>query len=112
MDITLLTPARRFIANHHGVGYQIPLGLVLIGGPLIDAGHRVRLIDNDAEGWSDADLVARLRTAPPQCIMIGHSSPTAAHPVAMKTAHALKEAFPDAVIVYGGVYPSYTAKAV
>ncbi|MET0741743.1 MAG: radical SAM protein [Microvirga sp.] len=112
MDITLLTPARHFIANRHGVGYQLPLGLVLLGGPLIDAGHRVRLIDNDAEGWSDAELVERLRTARPQCIMIGHSSPTAAHPAAMRTAGALKEAFLEAVIVYGGVYPSYTAKAV
>ena len=112
MNILLLTPARRFIANRYGLGYQLPLGLVLIGGPLVDAGHQVELIDNDALGWSDAELVERLRSAPPDCIMIGHSSPTASHPIAMRTAQALKAAFPDSVIVYGGVYPSYTAKAV
>jgi anaerobic magnesium-protoporphyrin IX monomethyl ester cyclase len=112
MDIVLLTPARRFIANRYGLGYQLPLGLVLIGGPLIDAGHRVRLIDNDALGWSDARLISHLSSAPPDCIMIGHASPTAAHPVAMRTARSLKDAFPEAVIVYGGVYPSYTAKTV
>jgi anaerobic magnesium-protoporphyrin IX monomethyl ester cyclase len=44
--------------------------------------------------------------------MIGHSSPTAAHPIAMRTANALKAAFPKAVLVYGGVYPSYTAKTI
>ena len=48
--IVLLAPARRFIANRFGVGYQPPLGLVFIGGPLVDAGHTVRLIDNDAYG--------------------------------------------------------------
>src|SRR5206468_3141032 len=39
MRIVLLTPARRFIANRFGVGYQLPLGLVFVGGPLVDAGH-------------------------------------------------------------------------
>ncbi len=47
LKIVLLVPRRRFIANRFGLGYQVPLGLVLIGGPLLDAGHRVRLIDND-----------------------------------------------------------------
>jgi hypothetical protein len=38
LDIVLLTPRRRFHANRVGLGYQIPLGLVFLGGPLLDAG--------------------------------------------------------------------------
>ena len=48
--VLLINPARHFIANEHGLGYLIPLGLVCIGGPLIDAGFSVRLIDHDLYG--------------------------------------------------------------
>ncbi len=112
MNIVLLTPRRRFIANRFGLGYQIPLGLVLLGGALIDAGHRVRLIDNDVYGWDDARLVRELTCAPPDCIMLGHTASTAAHPVAMATGQHLRQAFPQAKLIYGGVYPSYTAHAI
>lgn len=112
MNIVLLTPARRFIANRAGLGYQIPLGLVLIGGPLVDAGHRVRLLDNDALGWDDATLARRLALDPPDALLLGHTGSTAAHPSAMRTAAALRRALPRARIVYGGVYPSYAAETV
>ena len=103
MNIVLLTPCRRFIANRWGLGYQIPLGLVLLGGPLLDAGHQVRLLDNDRLGWDDSQLVAELAKNPPDCIMLGHTGSTAAHPVAMETAHHLRQAFPWVQLVYGGV---------
>ena len=48
MRIVLLTPRRRFIANRFGLGYQLPLGLVCIGGPLSDAGHRVNGVERGA----------------------------------------------------------------
>ncbi len=112
MKIVLLTPARRFIANRAGLGYQMPLGLVLLGGPLVDDGHRVRLLDNDVLGWNDATLVRELAADPPDCVMLGHTGSTAAHPTAMRTAAALRQAFPGMRIVYGGVYPSYAAQTV
>ena len=112
MNIVLLTPRRRFIANRWGLGYQIPLGLVLLGGPLLDAGHQVRLIDNDRLGWDDARLVAELAQDPPDCIMLGHTGSTAAHPAAMETAHHLRQAFPWVQLVYGGVYPTYAARSI
>lgn len=107
--IVLLTPARRFIANRFGLGYQIPLGLVLIGGPLADAGHAVLLIDNDLYGWSDRRLIAEIAAFRPDWIMLGHTGSTAAHPRCLATAAALRRAFPAAKIAYGGVYPSYAA---
>jgi anaerobic magnesium-protoporphyrin IX monomethyl ester cyclase len=107
-----LTPRRRFIANAAGLGYQIPLGLVFLGGPLLDAGHQVRLIDNDVRGWDDSRLARELAADEPDCILIGHTASTAAHPVAMRTARALRAALPESTIVYGGVYPSYAAESI
>lgn len=112
LNIVLLTPRRRFLANAAGLGYQVPLGLVFLGGPLLDAGHRVRLIDNDVRGWDDAHLARELAADPPDCVLIGHTASTAAHPVAMRTVAALRAAFPQMTIVYGGAYPSYAAAAV
>jgi len=112
MNIALITPRRRFIANRYGLGYQIPLGLVLLGGPLIDAGHGVRLIDNDVLGWDDTRLAHELTQAPPDCVLLGHTGSTAAHGVAMETAHHLRQRFPLVKIVYGGVYPSYAARSI
>lgn len=109
--VILLTPARRFIANRFGLGYQIPLGLVLIGGPLIDAGHSVRLIDNDLYGWGSERLVAEIAQFKPDCVLLGHTGSTAAHSTCLATAQVLREAFPAIQIIYGGVYPTYAAES-
>ena len=37
--IVLINPARHFIANAHGLGYLIPLGLVSIGYFIADTPH-------------------------------------------------------------------------
>ncbi|HKG53903.1 MAG TPA: hypothetical protein VKB04_06555, partial [Anaerolineales bacterium] len=58
--IILINPARHFIANEHGLGYLIPLGLISIGGPLIDAGFTVKLIDHDLYGWSYQRLIKEI----------------------------------------------------
>jgi anaerobic magnesium-protoporphyrin IX monomethyl ester cyclase len=112
MKIVLIAPCRRFLSNRLGLGYQVPLGLVLIGGPLADAGHRVKLLDNDVLGWTPARLASELAADPPDGVMLGHTGSTAAHPVAMETARALRRARPDLPIVYGGVYPTYAARSV
>jgi anaerobic magnesium-protoporphyrin IX monomethyl ester cyclase len=104
LRIVLLTPARRFIANRFGLGYQIPLGLVCLGGPLADAGHAVRLIDNDLYGWEDRRLGA-------DAVLLGHTGSTAAHPTCLATAAALKAALPGLRLAYGGVFPTYAAEA-
>lgn len=110
--VILLTPARRFIANRFGLGYQIPLGLVMIGGPLLDAGHTVKLIDNDLYGWPLARLVTEIRRFQPDCILLGHTGSTAAHTTCLDTAVYLKTALPHVKIAYGGVYPTYAAESI
>lgn len=110
--VLLLTPARRFIANRFGVGFQIPLGLVFLGGPLADAGHTVRLIDNDLYGWNAQRLVEEVRQFAPDFLLMGHTGSTAAHGTCVATAQVMKRAFPTLPIAYGGVYPSYADKSV
>ena len=110
--IILLTPARRFIANQYGLGYQIPLGLVLLGGPLLDADHTVQLIDNDLYGWPLEKLVTEIAAFRPDYILLGHTGSTAAHNSCLQTALALREALPAVGIVYGGIYPTYAATEI
>src|SRR6266540_2592322 len=112
LEIVLLVPRRRFIANRFGIGYQVPLGMVFLGGPLIDAGHRVRLIDNDALGWSLDRLVKEIALRPPDCVFLGHTGSTAAHPAAMETARAIRRRLPFTRILYGGPYPSSAAALI
>lgn len=108
--IVLITPARRFIANRFGLGYQVPLGLVYIGGPLVDAGHTVRLIDNDVYGWSLKRLVREVIDFKADYALVGHTGSTAAHAVAIATISAIRADAPWVRTIYGGVYPSYADK--
>jgi anaerobic magnesium-protoporphyrin IX monomethyl ester cyclase len=110
--IVLINPARHFIANEHGLGYLIPLGLVCIGGPLIDAGFTVRLIDHDLYGWPVERLIKELSDFKADYILLGHSGSTAAHKTALKTIRAIHWALPQIRVVYGGVYPSYADQVV
>lgn len=109
--VVLITPARRFIANRFGLGYQVPLGLVYIGGPLIDAGYSVKLIDNDLYGWSFDRLVKEIADFEADYVLVGHTGSTAAHAIAIATISAVRKSLPHVRTVYGGVYPSYADKA-
>jgi anaerobic magnesium-protoporphyrin IX monomethyl ester cyclase len=110
--IVLINPARHFIANQHGLGYLIPLGLVCIGGPLIDAGFKVKLIDHDLYGWPINQLIQELSDFKTDYILLGHSGSTAAHKTALKTIRAIHQKLPHVRVVYGGVYPSYADRVV
>jgi anaerobic magnesium-protoporphyrin IX monomethyl ester cyclase len=110
--IVLINPARHFIANEHGLGYLIPLGLICVGGPLIDAGFTVKLIDHDLYGWSSKRLIEEISGFNADCILLGHSGSTAAHKTALKTIRTIHKELPHLRVVYGGVYPSYADKVV
>lgn len=110
--VLLIHPARHFIANQYGLGYLTPLGLVSIGGPLIDAGFTVKLIDHDAYGWSFKRLIKEVGKFQADYVLLGHSGSTAAHTTALKTIHEIKTAYPSIEIIYGGVYPSYADKGI
>ncbi len=110
--VVLINPARHFIANENGLGYLIPLGLVCIGGPLIDAGFTVRLIDHDLYGWPLQKLIEEISDFNADYILLGHSGSTAAHKTALKTIRTIHKKLPHIRVVYGGVYPSYADRVV
>ena len=94
--IILLTPRRRFLANRYGLGYQVPLGLVFLGGPLADAGHVVRLIDNDLYGWDAPRLVA------PGGVYVANVIDNPAYGEFMRAyARTLNTVFPNVAVLTG-----------
>ena len=98
---------------HTAIGSRIPddhlppLGLLSIGGPLIDDGHEVRLVDAEFGPMPLPAIIADAAQFMPDAVLFGHSGSTSAHPVIAETARAVAGAFPGIHIVYGGVFPTY-----
>jgi anaerobic magnesium-protoporphyrin IX monomethyl ester cyclase len=103
---------------HPSIGSRIPddhlppLGLLSVGGPLIDDGHEVRLLDADLEArrntrFSAARIAERVAADRPDVVMFGHSGSTSAHPVVAQISRAVRLRRPGATIVYGGIFPTY-----
>lgn len=109
------SPIRILLVNvpHPSIGSRIPddhlppLGLLAVGGPLIDDGHEVRLIDAEFGNASPAMLAAEIIGHGPEMVLFGHSGSTSGHPVITAVASAIAEALPGLRIVYGGVFPTY-----
>ena len=98
---------------HPAIGSRIPreqlppLGLLSVGGPLIDDGHEVRLIDGEFGPMSLAAIVAEAAALAPDVVMFGHSGSSSGHPIIAACAKAVRARMPEATIVYGGVHPTY-----
>ncbi len=98
---------------HPAIGSRIPddhlppLGLLSIGGPLIDDGHEVRLIDGEFGPMSPDAIAQEVVRLAPDAVLFGHSGSTSGHPVIRTVASAVAEALPHVRIVYGGVFPTY-----
>ena len=107
MRITLLSPPHTAIGSRVPREHLPPLGHLMIGGPLIDAGHQLTLLNADMAPLSDAEILAALRVQKPEAILIGHSGSTSAHPTAQHLATLIRTALPGVRIIYGGIYPSY-----
>src|SRR5258708_33431314 len=91
----------------YGLGHQVPLGLVMVGGPLLDAGFAVTLIDAAALHLSDREIAERIQSFGADVVMIAHVGSTQSHPCCLRTLRAVKAALPHVVTVYGGGFPSY-----
>ncbi|MBI4724296.1 MAG: cobalamin B12-binding domain-containing protein, partial [Rhodomicrobium sp.] len=98
---------------HPSIGSRIPddhlppLGLLAIGGPLIDDGHDVRLADADLNAMPIHQIVNEVEKAAPDAVLFGHSGSTPGHPVIAETARKIAGKIPGAAIIYGGVFPTY-----
>jgi anaerobic magnesium-protoporphyrin IX monomethyl ester cyclase len=98
---------------HPAIGSRIPreqlppLGLLAIGGPLIDDGHLVRLLDGEFGPMTTPQIVAQAVAWGPDAVLFGHSGSSSGHPVIAEVSAAVHQALPQAWIVYGGVHPTY-----
>ncbi|KPH78979.1 magnesium-protoporphyrin IX monomethyl ester anaerobic oxidative cyclase [Bosea vaviloviae] len=98
---------------HPAIGSRIPkeqlppFGLLCIGGPLIDDGHHVELIDAEFGPLSLPDLIAQIVRRSPDAVLFGHSGSSSGHPIITQVSAAVAQAMPAATIVYGGVHPTY-----
>jgi anaerobic magnesium-protoporphyrin IX monomethyl ester cyclase len=92
----------------HGVGHQMPPGLLMVGGALRGRAA-VTLIDAARDHLTDDDIVRRVDAWGADVAMVAHVGSTQAHPCCLRTMAALKAALPGIVTVYGGVHPTYHA---
>jgi anaerobic magnesium-protoporphyrin IX monomethyl ester cyclase len=107
MRVTLLNPPHSAIGSRIPDEQLPPLGLLAVGGPLLDDGHEVTLVDADREALDDAEILARVRALAPEVLLVGHSGSTSAHPVVCRLVRLLRGELPDTTFVYGGVFPTY-----
>jgi anaerobic magnesium-protoporphyrin IX monomethyl ester cyclase len=112
MKVLLVNPPYQTLTANLGVGHQVPLGLLMVGGALIDAGHEVDLLDAECCHLSIGQIVSHIRKLRPQIVMSGHAGSTPAHPTCANLFRAIKAAFPEILTIYGGVYPTYHARPI
>ena len=105
--ILLINPPHPSIGSRIPDEHLPPLGLLSIGGPLIDAGHQVRLLDAEFGPMSTEEIVSQAVTFAPEAVLLGHSGSTSGHPTVVQVTRAIREALPATRIVYGGVFPTY-----
>ncbi len=107
MRILLLNPPHPAIGSRIPQEHLPPLGLLAIGGPLLDAGHEVRLLDADLANLPTSTIVEEIARFAPHALLIGHSGSTSAHPIVVELTRAIRAALPQAWIIYGGFFPTY-----
>ena len=107
MKILLVNPPHPAIGSRIPREHLPPLGLLSLGGPLLDAGHAVRLLDAEFGPMPLEQIVSQTRSYAPDAVLIGHSGSTSGHPSAMRIARAVRRELPGTWLVYGGVFPTY-----
>ena len=107
MDILIVNPPHTAIGSRIPQEHLPPLGLLSIGGPLIDAGHNVSLLDTEFGPLSHEQILEKIIEHQPQILIIGHSGSTSAHPTVVELTLLFRKALPLLKIIYGGVFPTY-----
>jgi anaerobic magnesium-protoporphyrin IX monomethyl ester cyclase len=98
---------------HPSIGSRIPkeqltpLGLLCVGGPLVDDGHEVSLIDGEFGPMSYAQIIHDVLAKQPELVLFGHSGSSSAQPIISEVAAMIRQKKPDVTIIYGGVHPTY-----
>ncbi|MES2185936.1 MAG: magnesium-protoporphyrin IX monomethyl ester anaerobic oxidative cyclase [Pseudomonadota bacterium] len=107
MKIVLVNPPHTAIGSRMPREHLPPLGLLSIGGPLLDAGFSVHLVDAEFGLMKLPAIVQQLRACRPEVMMVGHSGSSSVHDTVVELCRLVRQALPGLTIVYGGVHPSY-----
>jgi len=107
LRILIINPPHPAIGSRIPDDHLPPLGLLSIGGPLIDDGHDVSLYDAEFGPASLVEIANHITDVAPDLLLIGHSGSTSAHPIAQRIARSAKLKIPSVKIIYGGVFPTY-----
>lgn len=107
MRILIVNPPHPAIGSRIPKEHLPPLGLLCIGGPLLDAGHHVTLLDAEFGPMDHGAIAQQVANHHPDILIIGHSGSTSAHPIAMDLTRRFRRDTPRLTIIYGGVYPTY-----
>lgn len=107
MRILIVNPPHPAIGSRIPLEQLPPLGLLSIGGPLIDAGHEVSLLDGELGPLSHDEMVRRVVRHRPEALLIGHSGSTSAHPIIAELTRRIRAKLAGIHIIYGGVFPTY-----
>jgi anaerobic magnesium-protoporphyrin IX monomethyl ester cyclase len=112
MNILLLNPPHTAIGSRLAGEHLPPLGLLSIGGPLIDNGYKVSLLDADYENLKYNVIVERSLAYQPDFILMGHSGSSSAQPFIDEIAKLLKAKNKSIEIIIGGVFPTFHWKEI
>ena len=114
MKILLVNPSYQTFTSNFGVGHQVPLGLLMVGGALMQSAtrHEVKLVDAEALRMSDSQLVREMLDFHADAVLMGHAGSTPAHDTCMRTFAALKACQAELITIYGGVYPTYHPRRI
>jgi anaerobic magnesium-protoporphyrin IX monomethyl ester cyclase len=107
MRILLLNPPHPAIGSRIPREHLPPLGLLSLGGPLLDHGHEVKLLDAEFGPMRLGQIIEAIREYRPDAVLVGHSGSTSGHPAAMEITRRLREVMESVWIIYGGVFPTY-----
>jgi anaerobic magnesium-protoporphyrin IX monomethyl ester cyclase len=81
LRILIINPPHPAIGSRIPDDHLPPLGLLSIGGPLIDDGHDVALFDAEFGPASMEDIERRIASSGAEILLLGHSGSTSAHPI-------------------------------
>ena len=107
MRILLINPPHSSIGSRLAGEHLPPLGLLSIGGPLIDRGHEVQLLDADYAAMRSDEILAETLKYAPELVMFGHSGSTSAQPVISRISKLIHKQNNSIRIILGGVFPTY-----
>ena len=107
MKILLLNPPHQSIGSRLPNEHLPPLGLLCIGGALIDAGYEVDLLDADFGNMKIPQIVTSVVAKKPDIVLLGHSGSTSAQPIINEITQLIRQQQPEICIVIGGVFPTF-----